>query len=149
MIVTCYEEILKLRAVVHSSYNQNLEAVIQIFSQGNAIIQHQWKSHAFSCIKPGIDYFNDKFGSDTAYPLNVFKASRLFSHSKVYEINPTASDTDSLKDIKFFNEPLIIAGLKEELPRHLAKAADVSSTIDMLEWWKRNEAALPNWSAAS
>ena len=37
LIVTCYEEILKLRAVVHSSYYQNLEAVIQSFSQGNAI----------------------------------------------------------------------------------------------------------------
>ena len=85
-----------LRVEVHSSYYQNLEAVIQSFSQGNAIIQHQWKSHAFSCIKPGIDYFNDKFGSDTAYPLN-----------------------------------------------------DVSSTIDISEWWKRNEAALPNWSAAA
>ena len=79
LIVTCYEEILKLQALVHSSYYQNLEAVIQSFSQGNAIIQHQWKSHAFSCIKPGIDYFNDKFGSDTACPLNAFKASRLFS----------------------------------------------------------------------
>ena len=116
LIVTCYEEILKLQAVVHSSYYHNLEAVIQSFSQGNAVIQHQWKSHAFSCIKPGIDYFNDKFSSDTAYPLNTFKASRLFSPSKVFEINPTASDTDSLKDIKNLNEPLIIAGLKEELP---------------------------------
>ena len=117
MIDTCYEEILKLRVVVYSSYYQNLEAVIQSFSQGNAIIQHQWKSHAFSCIMPGIDYFNDKFGSDTAYPLNVFKASRSFSPSKVFEINPTASDyIDSLKDIKFLNEPLIIAGLKEESP---------------------------------
>ena len=63
----------------------------------------QWKSHALSCIKPGIDYFNDKFGSDTEYPLNAFNASRLFSPSKVFEINPTASDTDSLKDIKIFN----------------------------------------------
>ena len=149
LIITCYEEILKLRVVVHSSYYQHLEAVIQSFSQGNAIIQHQWKSHAFSYIRPGTGYFNDKFGSDTAYPLNVFKDSRLFSPLKVFEINPTASDTDSLKDVKFFNEPLIIAGLKEELPRYLAKEADVSSTIDILEWWKRKEAALPNWSAAA
>ena len=47
--------------------------------------------------------------------------------------------------LKIFNEPLIIAGLKEE---YLAKAA-VNSRIDILEWWKRNEAALPNWSAAA
>ena len=107
------------------------------------------KSCLFSCIKPGIDYFNDKFSSDTAHPLNVFKASRLFLPSKVFEINPTASVTESLKDIKFLNEPLIIAGLKEELQRYLAKAADVSSIIDILEWWKKNEAALPNWSAAA
>ena len=53
-------------SVVHSSYYQNLEAVIQSFSQGNAIIQHQWKTNAFSCIKPGIDYSNDKFGSDSS-----------------------------------------------------------------------------------
>ncbi len=149
LIVTCYEEILKLRAVVHSSYYPNLEAITQSLSQGNVIIQHQWKSHAFSCIKPGVDYFNNKFGSDTVYPLNVFKAGRLFSPSKVFEIKPTASDIDSLKDIKFLDNPLIIAGLKEELPTYLAKADDVSSTIDILEWWKRNEVALPHWSAAA
>ena len=60
LIVTCYEEILKLRDIVHFPYSQNLEAIIQSFSQGNAIIHHQWESQAFiSCIKPGIDYFND------------------------------------------------------------------------------------------
>lgn len=47
------------------------------------------------------------------------------------------------------DNPLIIAGLKEELPTYLAKADDVSSTIDILEWWKRNEVALPHWSAAA
>ena len=61
MIITCYEEILMLLAVVYSSYYPDLETIIQSLSQGNAIIQHQWKSHAFSCIKPGIDYFSDKF----------------------------------------------------------------------------------------
>ena len=40
LIVTCYEEILKLRTVVHSFYYQNFEAVIQSFSKGNVIIQH-------------------------------------------------------------------------------------------------------------
>ena len=38
-----------------------------------------------------------------------------------------------------------ISGLKQELPIYLAKSADVSPSIDVLEWWKGNEDDLPKW----
>ena len=100
--------------------------------------------HLFGDIEP----FLTK-NTDLLIWIKVFKASRLFSPSKVFEIKPTASDIDNLKDIKFLNDSLIIAGLKEELPTYLVKVDDISSMIDILEWWKRNEAALLHWSAAA
>lgn len=65
------------------------------------------------------------------------------SPSKMDEIQPSASDIDSLTAIPFLNDPTIIANLKKELPVYLAKADSVSTTINVLDWWKHNEHALP------
>ena len=42
-----------------------------------------------------------------------------------------------------------VDSLKTELPAYLVKAASTSADIPLLEWWKRNETALPNWSKAA
>ena len=38
--------------------------------------------------------------------------------------------------------------LKSELPYYMAAAGGVSSTVDVLEWWKGHEQELPHWAAA-
>ena len=43
----------------------------------------------------------------------------------------------------------MIIELKAELPTYIAKTADVSSDMDLLEWWKLNCSELPSWSAAA
>ena len=40
-----------------------------------------------------------------------------------------------------------IGSLKAELPTYLSKAAGVSDTFDILEWWKLNCNSLPHWSS--
>ena len=55
------------------------------------------------------------------------------SPSKMDEMQPSASDIDSLTAIPFLNDPTIIANLKKELPVYLAKADSVSSTINVLD----------------
>ena len=79
----------------------------------------------------------------------MFKAARYFSPTKMFEMHPSASDVDSLTVVPFLNDPATITNLKEELPTYLARTDDVSLTIDMLDWWKRNEEGLPYWSEAA
>ena len=41
------------------------------------------------------------------------------------------------------------AGLKEELPAYIAKAADLDEAYNVLEWWRSNASPLPHWSDAA
>ena len=61
------------------------------------------------------------------------------------DIQPVASDIDSLCVVPFLNDPSTIANLKKELPVYWAKAADVSPSIKLLSWWKQYEEDLPCW----
>ncbi len=109
------------------------------------MIEQQWQQYASSCVQPGIHYFLEKFGNDSTHPLAVFKAARLFSPSKVHDIQPTAADIDCLSVIPWLN----VLELKEELPTYLAKASDVDSSTNILDWWERNCFELPLWSSAA
>ena len=54
-------------------------------------------------------------------------------------MQPTANSVDSLKAFPFLDKQEVIDGLKKELPQYLAKAADVSSEIDPVDWWGRTQ----------
>lgn len=149
LIVNCYEEIVKLQAVLNTAYYPNIQSVAQSLAPGNAITQQQWTSYAMSCVQPGLDFFKAKFGDDSKLPLRAFKVMRYFAPARIFEIQPSASDLDSLTAIPFLNYPLVISGLKEELPAYLARATDVSMTTDVAGWWRKNNELLPNWSAAA
>jgi hypothetical protein len=69
--------------------------------------------YAMSCVQPGIDYFNTKFGDDTKPPLSQFKAMKYFSLTRIHELLSSASDWFA---IPFFNDPKVITCLKAELP---------------------------------
>ena len=116
LVLVCYEEILKLRAVIQTAHYANVNATAANIAPGNPTVQQQLVTHALSCVQSGLDYFDEKFGDDTKSPLNAFKAARYFSPSKLNEIQPSASDIDSLCAIPFLNNPTTIANLKKELP---------------------------------
>ena len=149
LVLVCYEEIKKLRPVIQTAHYPNVDVIAANLAPGNPEAQQQMVSQALSCVKGGLDYFQEKFGNDSISPSNVFRAARYLSPSKVNEIQPSASDIDSLCAIPFLNDLTIIANLKKELPVYLAKADSVSPTVDVLGWWKQNEHALPNWSSAA
>lgn len=149
LMVNCYEEIVKLRAVLNTAYHPNIESVAQSLAPGNVIAQQQWISYAMSCVQPGLDCFRDNFGDDANPPLNVFKAMRYFAPARIFEIQPSASDMDSLTALPFLNNSFVIASLKAELPAYLARATDVSIRTDITVWWKKNEELLPNWALAA
>ena len=149
LALVCYEEILKLRAVIQTAHYPNVNATAVNTAPGNPIVQQQLVTHALSCVQSGLDYFNEKFGDDTKSPLNAFKAARYFSPSKLNEFQPSASDIDLLRTIPFLSDQTTIENLKKELPIYLAKAADVALSMNALEWWEQNEHELPSWSSAA
>ena len=57
--------------------------------------------------------------------------------SGVHEMQPSASSLESLKVFPFFDSQEELETLKAELPAYLAKAADVDSSIDPLQWWQK------------
>ena len=149
LVLTYYEHILKIRVAIQSGYYPNLQAVTRQEFPSSPTLQQQWYAYALSCVKPGLDYFEDKFGNDSQNPVAAFKAARLFCPSKVNEIKPTASDVDSLNAFPFLQEH--IDALKAELPVYVAMAADVDSSMDSLEWWKRHREAdgITTWLSAA
>ena len=80
-------------------------------------------------------------------PLVAFKAARLFSPSKVHEMQPNSALVDSLVAFPFLSSS--VAALKGELPQYVAAAEDVSPTHDPLEFWKEHKDTLPAWTAAA
>ena len=78
----------------------------------------------------------------------MFKAARLFSPRHITQLCPVANGVDVLTSIAFLNDAAMIANMKNELPRYLARADGIADGIDPIRWWKENEAKLPFWSAA-
>lgn len=147
LVVRCFDEILKIRAAIHTGYFPNVEAVARESYPSDLAVQKQWKDYAISCVQPGLLYFQEKFGNDMVHPVSAFKAARLFSPYKLKEIQPIAADIDSLNSIEFLSGEIEI--LKQELPIYLTKTANVDCNVDILEWWKGNSPYIPHWSEAA
>ena len=151
-LVQCYEELSKVSASFSTAYYPNTKAVAQITAaeSGNPAFEQTLIDYATQCIKPAIDYFEEKFDTindgELSSVVSAFKAARLFSPSKVHEIKPTTAAVDELKAFPFLIDRL--ENLKLELPMYIAAAEDVSNTTDVLEWWKSNETKLPHWAEA-
>ena len=97
--------------------------------------QEQFIAGGKTCVQPGIDYFNDKFGSDGVHPVATFRALQIFHPKTVYEMGPTAAPVDV---VPFLSEQ--IENLKQEHPSYLAKATAIGSSTsqlcesDTLDW---------------
>ena len=78
LILQAYEEIATVRAAVQSAHYPNVIAVTQLLANGDMNLQQRLQTHASDCIRPGLDYFETKLGSDLSPPVSAFKAVRLF-----------------------------------------------------------------------
>ena len=148
LAITCFEEIVRVRTSLTVGHYPNMTAISNRLAAGNPIVAQQWMKYGMDCVQPGIDYFHSKFGNDCSPPLNAFKAARLASPLKVNDLKPVAADIDSLKCIPVLNKSETIENLKKELPTYLAKTNGISTDVDALDWFRRNEGELPYWSAA-
>ncbi len=124
--MTAYESICFLSSFISTVHYPNAIVVASKLSCGNPDVWQQMYDYCLSCAQPAFEYFKAKFHSDLQIQLNGFKATRLFDPVKVCELQPTGVDIDDLKVFSFF-APLILEGLKVELPVYLAKANGVSA----------------------
>ena len=150
LILRCFEIIDTLCIAIKSldSRSPNAEAVANKLSRGSITYKKNLIEYARACLQPGIVYFNRQLESSLKISLQAFKAGRIFSPLKVYSMKPDNTMNDSLMIFPFFTHA-IIDKLKTELPTCVAKAADVSSDMDPLEWWKLHSSELPSWSSAA
>ena len=80
-------------------------------------------------MQPGLDYFEQQLQTSLKTPLSPFKAARMLSPSKVTNLNPSASELDSLLAFPFFSATSDLEGLKDELAAYLATAEGVDVTL--------------------
>ena len=149
LVLRCYDILSTLTASIQVGHYPNVQAVARTLSGGSPVTLQQWVEYANTCIKPGLQYFLDKFSQELSGSVAAFKAARLFLPQKVVELKPNAAAVDSLQAFPFLNTASILANLKSELPSYLAKAADIDAEIDPLVWWKAHSADLPHWSTAA
>ena len=143
----CFEEIGCLTAAVKQTYYPNLQAVVNRISAGNTHALRQWTQNARSCVQPGLKYFNQQLSGSMKQPLAAIKAVRLFSPSKVKEMQSHSDVVDSLVAFPFLSNS--IPTLKDELPHYIAVSEDVNPEHDPLEFWKDHQDTLPAWAAAA
>ena len=122
-----------------------MQAVARDLFPSNPTHQQYVIQYAITCVQPAIQYFEDRYSSDTTFPINIFKATRLFSPSKVNKIQPVVADVNMLSVILFVSGE--ISQLKEELPVHVAKSTGVDPSFNILDWLRGNSPELPHWSS--
>ena len=132
LVLRCYEILSTLTASIQVGHYSNVQAVARTLSGGSPVTLQQWVEYANTCIKPGLQYFLDKFSQELSGSVAAFKAARLFLPQKVVELKPDAATVDSRQAFPFLNTASILAKLKSELPSYLAKATDIDTEINPL-----------------
>lgn len=149
LVFRCFETLSTLAASIHVGHYPNVQAIAQKLAGASAANVQQWVEYAKACIKPGLQYFLDKFSNELSGSVAAFKAARFFLPQKVVELKPDAAAVDLLRAFPFLDKPSLLTGLKSELPAYLAKAADIDPETDPLIWWKAHKVDLPCWSSAA
>lgn len=147
-----YEAIERVSASLRIGNTPNVHAIAQRLSGAQLADTRtqQLVAYAKSCVQPGLDYFERQLGSSLKASLAAFKCAKLFSPQKIYTMQPDATTVEqSLLEIPFLSTPSIVASLKAELPEYIARAADISADFPVLDWWRLNGGALPNWACAA
>lgn len=120
LILRCYKILSSLFSSIELHHYPNIDAIAQMLSGGSNQTFQQWVDYAFTCVRPGLQYFKDKFSEEMRGSVEAFKAARLFLPQKVVELRPDVVAVDSLKAFPFLNKPAVLFNLKSELPNYLA-----------------------------
>ena len=93
LVLTCYETISVLTNVVSQGHYPNAQAVIRSIT-AEATQQIQLMQYATSCIQPGLDYFANCKENSMKEALACFKATCLFSLTKVEQMKLSVAEVN-------------------------------------------------------
>ena len=146
VVLECFDIISSLSITTKMEHYPNLHAVVESIARGKNDAQLKWMRHARECIKPAIKYFEEHLKADLMdIPLKAFKAARYFSPHYVKKIKPESADLSSLLNLPFITSSKL-SELKDEFPKYYVLAAEVSSDISSLDFWKDHTASIQRWS---
>ena len=149
LIFSCYERLSAVSHAVAVDHYPNTSAVVREIAGGDAALYSQLVLQAKACIKPGLQFYQQKFSGQFHAIVRAFKAARLCCPVQVQSLNPTAESLEEFRNFPFINDDTKIANLAEELPAYLAAADGVTVTCeeDKVAWWAAHADTLPHWSS--
>ena len=149
LIFSCYERLSAVSHAVAVDHYPNTSAVAREIAGGDAALYSQLILQAKACIKPGLQFYQQKFSGQFHAIVRAFKAPRLCCPAQVQSLNPTAESLDEFRNFPFINDDTKIANLAEELPTYLAAADGVTVTCeeDKVARWAAHADTLPHWSS--
>ena len=148
LVFKCFEVVCTLFASIQTEHFPNLCAVATKLcaSSNNPSMVTELIKYGKSCVKPGLDYFKEKFQGELKTSVEIFKVAQFFVPSKIAEMAPSAEDLENLKVIPFMKED-VLESMKAEFSLYIAKASGVSADIDILDWWGKHSEELVTWSS--
>lgn len=149
LIFTCYERLSAVSHAVAVDHYPNTSTVARQIAGGDATLCNQLISQAKACIKPGLQFYQQKFSGQFRVIVRAFKAARLCCPVQVQSLDITAESLEEFRNFPFINDDTKIANLAEELPAYLAAADGVTVTCedDKVTWWAAHADNLPHWSS--
>ena len=83
------------------------------------------QQHARACVRPGIDYFLQKFNLQFYKDERAFKDARYACPMRFQEFQPAPAELDALRSFPFLDDNETIAILQRELPLYRAEAEGI------------------------
>ena len=149
MVLTTYEELVTIKNFIEVPNFPNLTSCASAMAKGNSTVEQQLVRYAKSCVQPGFNYYTAKFEGELKPLVSLFKVAWVFSPLKLKDTQVSTSTVDELvSTFPFLNTPSNVNGLKSELPTYMTPIEDINPSTDIIEWWFRHKAILPNWHSA-
>ena len=98
IISKAYQEISVIPTSISTQYCPNNKAVACKLSFNPVCVQ-QLIDYAKACVQLAYRYFNQNFGDDLMYTVEVFNNARLLDPARICELNPSRNDIDQHKNI--------------------------------------------------
>lgn len=149
LVFSAYATLQGLSTAAHQRHYPNVDAQAQKLAdspQEEANLQQ----HARACVRPGVDFFVQKFNVQFYRAVRAFKAARYACPQKVQQLKPTAVDVNALREFPFLDSDATIGALQQELPTYIAEADGVVvEDGQQMVWWRNQSVRLPHWSDAA
>ena len=94
LIFSCYERLSAVSHAVAVDHYPNTSAVARETVVGDAALYSQLILQAKACIKPGLQFYQQKFSGQFHAIVRAFKAARLCCPVQVQSLKPTAESLE-------------------------------------------------------